>query len=65
MRLGTYYTTTATIFTIIGILHGVRLIQGWPATVAGVQIPLWISGAAVVIAIYLAARGFYFRSKCS
>lgn len=64
MRLKTYYTTVATVFLLIGVLHTVRFIMGWEALVAGYEIPVWFSIGAAVIALYLASRGFYFRSRC-
>jgi len=53
-----YYKTVSTIFLIIGILHLLRIFQGWEAVIGGVVIPLWASWAAVIIAGYLSYRGF-------
>ena len=53
-----YFTTSAIIFTVIAIAHLARIVLTMDATVAGYPIPLWVSGVAVVIAGYLAARGF-------
>jgi hypothetical protein len=64
MRLMTYYTTVATIFLLIGILHAARFILRWEAIIAGYTIPIWFSLGAAVIAFYLSGRGFYFRSLC-
>lgn len=65
MRLRTYYTTAAVIFTIVAIAHLLRAIYGWEAIVAGTVIPVWVSWVAAVIAGYLAVRGFQFRRKCA
>jgi hypothetical protein len=54
----TYYTVTSVIFLVIGILHGVRVLMGWPAMVGDFDIPLWMSGVASAAALYLAFRGF-------
>ena len=53
-----YFTATSIIFTIVAIAHLGRIILTLDATIAGYAIPLWVSGAAVIIAGYLATRGF-------
>lgn len=53
-----YFTATAIIFTIVAIAHLARIIMMMEATIAGYTVPLWVSGAAVIIAGYLATRGF-------
>lgn len=58
MNTKMYYRVTATIFTIIAIGHAVRLAYGWDAVIGDVTIPLWMSGVGVLIAGYLACRGF-------
>ena len=45
-------------FTVIAIAHLARIIFVLEASIAGYAIPLWVSGAAVMIAGYLATRGF-------
>jgi len=53
-----YFTASSIIFTVVAIAHLGRIIFMLDASVAGYVIPLWVSGAAVVIAGYLATRGF-------
>lgn len=53
-----YLTASAIIFTVIAIAHLARIIFVLEASIAGYAIPLWVSGAAVMIAGYLATRGF-------
>ncbi|HMO77952.1 MAG TPA: hypothetical protein PKA42_03555 [Candidatus Paceibacterota bacterium] len=53
-----YLTTSAIIFTVIAAAHLARIIWMMEATVMGYVVPLWVSGAAVMIAGYLATRGF-------
>jgi len=55
-----YYYTVSSIFFIIAVLHLTRIIYSWPAVMGGVLIPMWVSWAAVVIALYLAVRGWMF-----
>ena len=53
-----YLTTSAIIFTVIAIAHLSIIIFMMDASIAGYSIPLWVSGVAVIIAGYLATRGF-------
>jgi hypothetical protein len=55
-----YYRITAVIFAVIALLHALRAVYGWEAVLGGVVIPVWVSWVAVVIAGYLAVRGFQF-----
>lgn len=63
MSKQTYYYAVSGIFLIIGVLHLVRALSGWEAVIAGITIPVWISWAAVIVAGYLAVRGFQFGRK--
>jgi hypothetical protein len=47
-----------TIFLIVAVAHALRLAVKWEVIVAGWQVPMWVSGVAVVIAAYLAYEGF-------
>jgi hypothetical protein len=38
------------IFAIVALMHVLRLLLGWNATIAGTEIPMWVSVAALVIA---------------
>ena len=38
------------IFAVIAILHLVRLFKGWPAIIGTLEIPLFASGIAFVVA---------------
>jgi hypothetical protein len=53
-----YFTVSSIIFTVVAVSHLGRIILMLEASVAGYSIPLWVSGAAVIIAGYLATRGF-------
>jgi hypothetical protein len=58
-----YYRTVSVIFLFISVLHVLRFAKGWEAVIAGVEIPLWASAAAALIAGYLAVRGWQFSNK--
>jgi hypothetical protein len=53
-----YNTITAALFLVIAVLHLVRIIFSWPAQIGGLDIPLWASWPALVIAGALAYFGF-------
>ena len=38
------------IFAIVAVMHLLRMVLGWDATIAGTEIPMWVSIAALVIA---------------
>lgn len=54
----TFYKTVGIIFLLIAVLHALRLILGWEATIGGVAVPMWLSAIAVVVAGYLAYQSF-------
>ncbi|TAL49166.1 hypothetical protein EPN83_01340 [Patescibacteria group bacterium] len=58
MSSRTYYKTTTVIFALIGILHLVRIRQGWEAVIGGVSISMGVSVVAAIVAGYLAYRGY-------
>lgn len=58
-----YFTVSSIIFTVLAVAHLARIILMMEATIAGYAVPLWFSGAIVVIAGYLATRGFMAAHK--
>jgi hypothetical protein len=38
------------IFAIVAVMHLLRVLLGWDATIAGTAIPMWVSVVALVIA---------------
>ena len=54
----TYNIVTAALFLIIAVLHLLRVILGWPARIGGLDIPLWASWLAILVAGALAYCGF-------
>src|SRR5215813_13482425 len=51
------------IFTIIALLHLVRIIYGWDPVVEGWTVPKWISWVALVVAGYLGYEGLRLAIK--
>ena len=54
----TFSLVTAVLFSLVALLHAVRLIRAWQVTVEGAVMPLWISWIGFAIAAYLAYQGF-------
>jgi hypothetical protein len=42
------------VLALVALMQLVRFVLGWPITVNGVQIPVWLSALAAVIAALLA-----------
>ena len=61
MNKNTYCLVTGILFTIIAVLHALRLALGWEAMVGGWDVPTWVSIVAVIIPGYLAYNGYKFR----
>jgi hypothetical protein len=59
----TFSLNTAVIFSLIALLHAIRLLRGWQVTIEGAVVPIWISWIALVIAAYLAYEGFRLAKK--
>lgn len=53
-----YITFSGWIFGIIAVLHALRLLFQWPAAIAGMTVPLWLSGLAAVVAGVMALVAF-------
>lgn len=53
----TYVLVTVVFFDIIATAQLVRLVLGWPVVIAGLDIPVWASGIAVLVAGSLGVWG--------
>jgi hypothetical protein len=49
-----FTTIAVAVFTLIAIVHLLRLFAGWEVVVTGFVIPVWWSGVGLVIAAGLA-----------
>ena len=58
MKATSYAMLAAALFAIISVLQLVRALAGWPVTVGGTMIPVWVSWIAFVVAGVLAWTGF-------
>ena len=53
-----YLVVSGTLFTLISLLHLIRLLVHWPAVIAGWTVPLWVSGLGFVVAGALCVWAF-------
>lgn len=58
MSQKTFSLLAGLIFLVIALMHILRLIFGWHATLEGRTLPMWVSWVALLIAGYLAYEGF-------
>ncbi len=63
MPLRIYSLISAIIFLIVFAGHLLRLIFGWPLLIGGLDMPMWPSWIAMIVAAYLSAVGFLHSSK--
>ena len=57
MSQKTFLLTVAAFFSLIGLLHLLRLVFGWEAIIGGLIVPMWASWVAILVAGYLAYEG--------
>jgi hypothetical protein len=46
------------IFSLVALLHALRLLRGWHVVIGDLSVPVWLSWLGLVIAGYLAYQGF-------
>ena len=49
-----FTTIAVVVFTLVALLHLLRVVSGWDVTVSGIAIPIWASAIAFVVAAALA-----------
>ena len=57
MSQKTFLLTVAAFFSLIGLLHLLRLVFAWEANIGGLIVPMWASWVAILVAGYLAYEG--------
>ena len=63
MKQRTFNTVAGVIFLVIAVGHLVRIFGGFTAAVEGVEISLWLSWVAVVVAGLLACAAYRLNKK--
>jgi len=56
-----YSLITAALFSLITLLHALRLLRGWQVTIGDTVVPLWVSWIGLAISGFLAYEGFLLR----
>ena len=54
----TYSLIAGIIFSLVALLHALRLLRGWHVVIGDLSLPVWVSWLGIVIAGYLAYQGF-------
>ncbi len=58
MTQKTYLKVTGLLLTAGAVVHLLRVLLGWEASIAGWSVPTWLSLIAVVLAGYLAYSAY-------
>ena len=61
MTLRTYLIVTAMVFTLVFLVHALRLVYGWPAMIGGWSVPAWVSWLGLLVSGFLAYQGVRLR----
>jgi hypothetical protein len=59
----TYLWVAGVIFTLVVLLHLVRIFEDWPVIIGDWSVPTWVSWAGVIVAGRLAIVGFKFTAN--
>ena len=54
----TYSLIGGIIFSLVALLHALRLLRGWHVMIGDLSVPVWVSWLGLAIAGYLAYEGF-------
>ncbi len=63
MTKKTYFHISATVFTVVALMHVSRLVLGWQIIIGGFFIPLWASALGLIFAGALAYYGWLLENK--
>ena len=63
MKLKTYLRVSGTLFCLVGILHGSRVVTGADLVYAGYAVPAWLSGVGALFLWYLSYHAFKLAGK--
>ena len=61
MSQRSFLLVAAIVFTLVFLLHVLRLVYGWSAMIGGWTVPIWVSWIGVVVSGLLALEGFRLR----
>lgn len=55
---GKYVVVSGVIFGVVAVLQAVRALNQWPVVIAGIDVPVWGSWVATIVAGGLCAWAF-------
>jgi hypothetical protein len=58
MSRKSYYLVTAIVFSVVGLIHLLRIILGWEVTIGGWTVPMWLSWLGLIVSAVFAYFGF-------
>ena len=58
MNQKTFVATAGVVFSLVAVLHALRLLLKWDAVIGGWSVPMWLSWVALALAGYLAYTAF-------
>ncbi len=58
MNQKTFRLMTGAIFTLVAVLHLLRIVLSWDAVIGGWHVPLWISWFALAFSSFLSYTAF-------
>ncbi|MCE0521515.1 MAG: hypothetical protein LV480_01220 [Methylacidiphilales bacterium] len=57
MKTKAYLIASTFIFTLVAVVHLIRLVLGWPVQLDTWSVPLWVSGLALLVSAGVAVWG--------
>jgi hypothetical protein len=58
MNVKSYVRVSGVVLSLVALLHVLRIMLNWDATIAGWDVPMSLSGLALVVSSYLAYTAF-------
>ena len=58
MNQKTFAFTAGVVFSLVAVLHALRLLLGWDAVIGGWHVHMWLSWLALAVSGYLAYTAF-------
>ena len=58
MSRKSYLLITAIVFSIVGVVHLLRIVRGWEIAIGGWTVPMWVSWLGLIVSAVLAYFGF-------
>ncbi|MEK7551933.1 MAG: hypothetical protein AAB534_00805 [Patescibacteria group bacterium] len=63
MKAHTFFTFASAVFSIVAIVHLLRVITGFGLVIAGWSVPIWVNTVAFLIAAILGYHGLKLSRK--